>query len=285
VRSFRFLPTLTLVFGLIACVSSATDIEDSQSKSTIDAPEPWVSSESDLLPITTYTPESSAIPTRIPPTQIIILTETQIGLGITPTQTPAPTIQLQVCSPLEEHSIDELAEIVSAPYDPPPPGKEERHHGVDFSYYRRGERSSIEGVGIQALFPGKVAASLVDTFPYGNLVIIETPAVALPAWILERVELGLDESLYTLYAHLGELPLVSLGEDVESCQLIGYVGLSGNAVEPHLHLEARRGPAGVTFEGMSYYSTQTTEGERANYERWRTGGEFVHFNPMLLLVR
>ena len=54
---------------------------------------------------------------------------------------------------------------------------------------------------------------------------------------------------------------------------------------PHLHLETRLGLAGVTFDGMAYYSTQTTPEERANYERWRTSGDFRHFDPMLIFLR
>jgi murein DD-endopeptidase MepM/ murein hydrolase activator NlpD len=176
----------------------------------------------------------------------------------------------------------ELPEIVSAGYDPPPPGKEERHHGLDFSYYRRGERLSIRGVGVQAILPGRVAMALANSFPYGNVLVVETPYERLPGDLVKATGLGPGESLYSLYAHFDQPPMVISGQRVQACQALGYVGTSGNAGVPHLHLETRLGPAGVTFDGMAYYSTQTTPEERANYERWRTSGDFRHFDPMLL---
>ena len=196
--------------------------------------------------------------------------------------TPSPLPDSGLCSPLDGHSLAELPEIVSAGYDPPPPGKEQRHHGLDFSYYRRGERLSILGVGVRAILPGRVAMSLADSFPYGNVLIIETPYESLSEDIIKITGLGAGQSLYSLYAHFDQPPLATSGQEVEACQALGYVGSSGNAGVPHLHLETRLGPAGVTFDGMAYYSTQTTPEERANYERWRTSGDFQHFDPMLI---
>jgi murein DD-endopeptidase MepM/ murein hydrolase activator NlpD len=200
--------------------------------------------------------------------------------------TPAPMTSagVQPCSPLAGHSFLELPEIVSASYDPPPPGKEERHHGVDFSYYRRGERLSIQGLGVQAVLPGKVAMALSDSFPYGSVVLVETPFELVPGDILEKMGMGPGESLYSLYAHFDQPPLVTLGETIEACQVLGYVGNSGNAGVPHLHLETRLGLEGNNFAGMAYYSTQATPEERSNYERWRTSGDFRHFDPMLIFL-
>lgn len=202
---------------------------------------------------------------------------------------PSPTMEqvrqpepasVEICSPLAVHPIAELPEIVSGDYDPPPPGKEERHQGVDFSYYRRGERSSIQGVQVTSVFPGQVACSVEGSFPYGNMVIIETPQDQLPQELIKQLGLGEGESLYLLYAHMEAEPEVALGDTVAACQPLGAVGVSGNAGVPHLHLEARVGPAGVGFEGMAYYSTQTTVEERSNYETWRTSGVFRHLDPM-----
>lgn len=186
------------------------------------------------------------------------------------------------CSPLKTVPLEELSAIISSPYKPPLQVKEERHHGVDFSYYRRGDQISIEGQEIQSIFSGRVAASITESFPYGNFVIIETEVQSLPLEFLAEMEIPLDRSLYILYAHMADEPLVKHGEEILECTLLGAVGKSGNAGIPHLHLETRIGPPGVIFEAMAYYSTQTSEIERLNYERWRTGGEFVHFDPMLL---
>jgi murein DD-endopeptidase MepM/ murein hydrolase activator NlpD len=163
-------------------------------------------------------------------------------------------------------------------------GSDARHQGVDFSYYRRGERTSILGVGIQSVFTGRVAASIADRFPYGNMVIVETPASELPVMMIEQLGIQKGESLYTLYAHMGDAPLVPLGEFVTACQALGEVGKSGNAGVPHLHLEMRIGAADQQLASMAFYSTQTTQQERDNYSRWRMSGEFRHIDPISVLV-
>jgi murein DD-endopeptidase MepM/ murein hydrolase activator NlpD len=82
---------------------------------------------------------------------------------------------------------------------------------------------------------------------------------------------------------MNEPPLVELGDIVSACQKVGEVGTSGNSFEPHLHLETRLGPAGRSFTSMGYYKADNTEEERANYVAWRTGGEFLHFDPISVL--
>jgi murein DD-endopeptidase MepM/ murein hydrolase activator NlpD len=187
---------------------------------------------------------------------------------------------------LAAETIPELWEIVSDPYKPPPPGKEERHHGVDFSYYRRGERTSIQGESIQAILPGTVAAIVQDRLPYGNMVILETSYSYFPLDFAQAISLTQGGSLYHLYAHMETTPTVSIGEEVACGQVLGTVGLTGyNIVNPHLHLETRRGPSGVIFEGMVFYDTSAMPEEMENYKRWRTGGEFQHFDPMVLFDR
>ncbi len=223
------------------------------------------------LPLPSHTPLSATA--AIEATSVI-------SAATIPTQPTA----IQVCSPLTIHPLEELPEIISDPYRPPPPGKEQRHQGVDFSYYRRGERLSIQGVRVQVVLPGVVSASLADTFPYGNLVIIETPFALLPAGWVESLQIPPGGSIYTLYAHMEAPSEVKLDEWVDACQLLGTVGLSGNAAEPHLHLEMRVGPAGVSFSSMGFYKADDTAEERSNYIRWRTGGEFLHFDPMLVLT-
>lgn len=193
--------------------------------------------------------------------------------------------QNQICSPLVGFGLEELPEIVSSPYAPPPPGREERHHGVDFSFYRRGENASIEGVGVQTVLAGRVAAVIHNRFPYGNMIIVETPAPELSEELRQSLQMGNGESLYILYAHMAEEPEVELGELVPTCYPLGKVGKSGNAGVAHLHIETRLGPAGAQFTGMAYYLVQSTQEERENYERWRTSGVFRHFDPLNLLTQ
>lgn len=224
-------------------------------------------------------PRATATPTI--PAPIATKTPTR-----TPTITPIPTEIFQLCSPLLANSIDELPKIVSDPYDPPKSwGSDERHHGVDFAYHRwKDSDQSILGTGVQSALKGQVSAALADTYPYGNLVIVETKWETLPPELAEALEISPDQSLYLLYAHLDGPPLVSLGDEVAACQLIGAVGRSGNAQVAHLHFETRRGPPGAVFKGLSRFVDSATEEEKANYTYWRVSGTFRHFDPMCLLL-
>ncbi|MGW8249652.1 MAG: peptidoglycan DD-metalloendopeptidase family protein, partial [Anaerolineales bacterium] len=237
-----------------------------------------------LSAVPSITPEPTIQPVAVTmsPTIPASATHTQASTEVVPTpEVENPTIQ--ICSPLTIHPLEELQEIISDPYRPPPPGKEQRHHGVDFSYYRHGDRLTIQGVGVQTVLPGQVSAALTDTFPYGNLVIIETSYVDLPREWAEALQIQPGDSIYTLYAHMEQAPQVIQGEKVGACSLLGEVGVSGNAVEPHLHLEMRLGAPGASFNSMGFYKADDTDEERSNYLRWRTSGEFQHFDPMLVL--
>lgn len=205
--------------------------------------------------------------------------------GKPPTISPTPTLAFRMCSPLSIHPLEELPQIVGSPYNPPPPNKkEERHHGVDFAYYHYGDRDTMLGEPVQSVLPGRVTASLMDCNPYGNFVIIETPRTWLPNEIVERLGIASGQSLYLLYAHLNKPPLVNLGDEVEACQWLGEVGMSGFTEIPHLHLETRLGPSGKVFAVMRFYDTRATPEEMDNYVLWRTSGDFQHFDPMTLLT-
>ena len=71
---------------------------------------------------------------------------------------------------------------------------------------------------------------------------------------------------------------------MRQCQVLGEVGKSGNAGVAHLHLEMRHGLSGVQFPVMAYHLAENSSEERANYLLWATSGEFLHFNPMDLLL-
>jgi murein DD-endopeptidase MepM/ murein hydrolase activator NlpD len=228
----------------------------------------------------TSSPQPAAIITPAPTTPIF---QTSPPSTLAPTGTDG-TAGFSLCSPLDIHPLSELPEIVTDPYNPPPPGKDDRHQGVDFSYYRRGDRLTIQGVGVQSVLAGEVAAAITDKFPYGNMVIVETAGIRLPVDLSERLGIAETESLYVLYAHMEAAPLVELGQPVSACQALGTVGMSGNAVNAHLHLETRIGPPGTRFASMMFYSTQATPEEMANYVLWRTSGVFRHFDPMRLLT-
>ena len=184
------------------------------------------------LIISACQPITTDVETMMPPNQVLSLTLTMtptppipasiqresdsVSVGKPhPTNSTIPEIKFQLCSPLAEHEINDLPSIVSDPYDPPPLGKDDRHHGVDFAYYNQGGRESIEGEGVAAILPGSVAAVLEDRLPYGNMVIIETQHDDLWPELIRHLEIVLGESLYHLYAHFGQPPSVTLGQRIE----------------------------------------------------------------------
>lgn len=251
-----------------------------------------------LLGCSTWHREPSSVsqqsPTPILHEAAVTLTSPKPHLQILPTltATPLPTRQptatplpeVEICSPLYSTPLDELAAIVSDGFHPPPPGQDGRHQGVDFAYYRKFGRASIAGESVQAVLAGKIAAAIQDRFPYGNLLIVETPFSIIPAGVKAILELSGGESLYVLYAHLAELYPIQMGEAIASCQPIGTVGKSGNAGVAHLHLEMRVGIAAQSFPSMAYYVAEATPEERQTYLRWRVSGEFRAVDPMLILT-
>ncbi len=225
----------------------------------------------------TATATATASPTRTPTR----LPDTPSPL---PSNTATPKPPFKICSPLEIHPLEVLPKIISDPYRPPPAGRDERHHGVDFSHYLFGDLTTIKGVVVQSVMPGVTAATISDSFPYGNIAIIETPFIDLPDSLSVRLQIKPGESLYVLYAHLEQPPMVALGEYIPACHPFGSVGKSGNAGVTHLHLETRIGRSDVRFPIMYYYLEDITPEEEEYYILWRTSGEFRHFDPMELLL-
>jgi len=137
---------------------------------------------------------------------------------------PAVSLPSEVCSPLQDHTWTDLQEIVTNPFQPPAAGQDSGHHGVDFAYYRRGDRLSIEGLTVQSAMDGQVAAVTGNNPPYGNMVIVETAFEHLPEAMAGELNISQGVSLYMLYAHMQDIPLVSLGEAVACGQALGNVG-------------------------------------------------------------
>jgi murein DD-endopeptidase MepM/ murein hydrolase activator NlpD len=205
----------------------------------------------------------------------------------TPSSTSSPEMSftLSMCSPLEDHSLTDLQDIITFPYDPPPPGKDTGHHGVDFAYYRRGERLSIQGVPVQSVLPGRVAASNHNLIPYGNMVMVETPYDRLSLSLIDFLGIPDQQSLYLLYAHMQDPPLPAFREEIACGQTLGAVGNTPEhwSSAPHLHFEARYGPAGHDFSGMRFYDPYAQIEEMEMYTLWRTSGDFVLLDPVALL--
>jgi murein DD-endopeptidase MepM/ murein hydrolase activator NlpD len=267
----RVLLLIILVLSACSTPPSRVELPNEPAPTTFAEPAPA------LVSSPTPTEIQSPIPDLIPEESI-----TKRSTLASPTQ-PSTFSTLQLCSPLALHPLSELPQVIGDPYDPPRPGREERHHGIDFGYYHYDERDSMQGEPIQAVLPGVVASALDDHYPYGNMVMIETPRSQLPPDVVDLLGFEPGESLYVLYAHMDTSPLVNLHDNVEACQPLGEVGMTGNTELPHLHLETRLGPAGSVFESMLFYSTRATVEEMEAYKLWRTSGVFHHFDPMKLL--
>ena len=236
-RSIRIIVLLSSIIALVSCNQAQAEFFMISTRE-VAAPEvSYQSSNETPLPTETKFPIDTL---TVTPTVITDTPEPII------TYTPKPVFQL--CSPLAEQSILEIPDIVSDPYNPPPTGKDDRHHGTDFAYYRRKNRTSIEGEEVQALLAGRVVALVEDQPPYGNMVIVETLQSALPPAINAQIELVDGDGLFILYAHFRTSPVVTLGDQIACGQVLGEVGASGyNIINPHLHIETRVGPTGWFF--------------------------------------
>ncbi len=251
----------------------------------------------------TPTATASMTETQAPqPTTTSTLAASDTPLPFTATPTDMP---FQVCSPLEEETFDSLLLIISKPLDIPAFGQDTGHHGVDFAYFKRGDRESIEGIEIYAVLAGKVVLTLDDRYPYGYAILIETPLSDLPELLQERLmanyqtvpedpgyrlhcpevtppALSGEYSVYHLYAHMEERPNFSRGDSIESGELLGTVGNTGWSSNPHLHLETRLGPSGASFQTMAHYQNDCTTEQMANYCLWRMSGYYQLFDPYMI---
>jgi murein DD-endopeptidase MepM/ murein hydrolase activator NlpD len=257
--------------------------------------------------LTTQVPEKTAAASSTPqPTEELAAPVPETVLSPSPTASPTLPPAPQVCSPLEGIAIADLGlpDLLKNPFQMPRPGMDDGHHGADFAYWSRGERTTMQGLPILAALDGRVAGVIYNRIPYGNALIIETPLDSMPlGWAASaptpqptipapgNLNCPADRSPYTingprsaylLYAHMDETPLVKIGETVRCGQAIGAVGTTGKSVNPHLHLEVRVGPSGATFESMAHYDAAASEQEMAAYCTWRTSGLFEMVDPMAL---
>lgn len=230
----------------------------------------------------------------------------------TPSQTPPdviakPEAQPQICSPLAGFSLADLETAIFNPFDPPAAGLDGPHQGVDFADLEPINGYAREGLAVQAALTGKVAAVIDNRFPYGHALLIETSLTDLPGfWLVTQELLAIKSpqtphpaltcpdlalpdwdqqtrSLFLLYAHLQQPPQLTTGEPVTCGQTLGAIGSSGNALNPHLHLELRVGPSEASFKSMAHYDPSASAEEMANYCAWRVGGTFQLVDPLLLL--
>ena len=258
---------------------------------------------------------TTAIATLFPTESVSLIPVTGTS---TPTATSIPLVD-EVCSPLQGIALDDHWLITSNPYFFKYPFSEgipdeKNHPAIDFGFYTTqnipsysgAELSTDDGFPIQALLPGKVVETVNDRFPYGNMILIETRIDALSPELLSQLDLPepysreeLDlrfpcdkdqpaiswskdsKSIYVLYAHMKEPSTLQAGDHVQSGQVLGGVGATGNSSESteHLHLETRIGPSDAKFGIIANYDAISTAEERYNYCIWALSQEFQSINP------
>lgn len=252
---------------------------------------------------------STATPTQPLPQQTLTPSPTPTAT-VTATAPPEPSPTrlpvFDICSPLEEETLQSLPLILTNPLDIPPSfGQDTGHHGVDFAYYQRGDRMSIEGIEIYAILAGKTVLTLDNDIPYGYAIMIETPLSDLP----EAVQEGLlasylpvpedpnyrlscpevpvptltgEYAVYHLYAHMQARSELNRGDPIVCGDKLGTVGNTGYSSNPHLHLETRLGPSSAAFETMAHYENTNTSEQIGNYCLWRLSGHYQLFDPFIL---
>jgi murein DD-endopeptidase MepM/ murein hydrolase activator NlpD len=223
--------------------------------------------------------------------------------------TPSPTPGLEICSPLKGVSLGDISGRIVNPFHPPRLGSDDPHQGVDLADLDPIGGYARQGLEVHSILAGYVAAVINNRFPYGNAVIVETPLSDIPAqWlsqngfptpgdaILYNSSLTCppinadpawnkkEPSLYVLYAHLKGPVNVHLNDRLSCGQALGVIGETGNALNPHLHIEVRVGPGAVRFASMAHYDTSATQEEMGNYCTWRVSALFPLVDPMRLLL-
>jgi murein DD-endopeptidase MepM/ murein hydrolase activator NlpD len=227
-----------------------------------------------LTPSTTPTIQPSATQTAT------------ITLTSSPTATLYPysltAYSENMSTPLQGVGFGELHTIISQPYDVPDVHSDVGHHGVDLgSYDFHGKL--IYNWPILSIFSGKVAGVVVNRYPIGNCIIVETAYSQLPSEIVDESGIKPEQSLYSMYCHMLNAATQKIGDPVTAAQAIGLVGKS-QTVEAHLHLEMVMGPPNQVIPSMAYYNGDATENEKKAYMWWRTSGTFISFNPMNLIA-
>jgi murein DD-endopeptidase MepM/ murein hydrolase activator NlpD len=279
----------------------------------------WLAPLACLVILFTSGCRSTALPTQavetvreFSPTVSPVPTLTSTVIPLLPTPLPSPTLQsgensrVEVCSPLDGIPIYQLEELISNPFSPPPPGSDGPHQGIDLADIGVGGVAR-EGLQVNSVLPGKVAAVILDRFPYGNALLVETSLDSLPPGSLLHLSLphwdGISPlssaltcpelspspdwdreelSLYILYAHLQSRPSFEPEDEILCGQMIGHIGSSGNALNPHLHLELRAGPAGTRLISLAHYDPSASLDEMGAYCAWRVSGIFRLLDPMSL---
>ncbi len=252
--------------------------------------------ETKSMEISTTVPSPAIKQPSLSPTSTITLT---------PEPTPTEVVQPQVCVLFEGEGLEGLMQRLTNPFYRPEPGSDNPHQGVDFSDLDPVNRIALSGKPVYAITGGKAAMVINNRFPYGNALLVETALEDLPQTWLQKIMVNQpvereifhtnltcpgdwekpggdinQVSFYILYAHFEDGLSYQVGDRIECGQEIGKIGMSGNALAPHVHVEMRVGPSGVVFEDMAHYDSSASLAAMENYCRWRVSGWYRLMDPM-----
>lgn len=270
-----------------------------------------------ILCLFVLTLSACAVPTAAVPTALpTLLAENTVTPVPTEMPLPKPSAQptatpeepMQVCAPLSGWALEDVTTNITNPYQPPALGSDDPHQAIDLTVFDASRQISLKGAEVQSVLPGRVAGVINGRFPYGNAVIVEAHLDEVPESWLSGITLPIEApiteltsaltcpdvmtppewdvdqlSVYVLYAHLQQPVGLQVGDEIGCGQALGAVGMTGNALNPHLHVEMRAGPADFIFSGMAHYDVSANAEEMANYCLWRVSGLFWRFDPLLIL--
>jgi len=179
-------------------------------------------------------------------------------LGVIPEDTVSPATQTPSAGALHRPSPTPESTPLPPPFPDPPP--REDHYWlerpiapsgtdwIDYSYPygSRGDGTLPIHRGVEFLNPigTPILAAADGTVSYAGSDDEETHGARENYYGLVVI-IELDRTLdghpvYTVYGHLSELTVAS-GQRVETGDVVGYVGMTGVALGPHLHMEVRVG--------------------------------------------
>ncbi len=243
-----------------------------------------------------------------PPLLTLVVPSTEEIQQITGTVEVTETPNLpMISSPIEGKEISDLLDMISNPFLPPVEGSDDPHQGVDFSDVDDLTKIALTGKEVQSIVGGQVVSVMSNRFPYGNAILIVSLEENLPEYLISNTlsskkpipwdvntSLTCPEGwksppekqeklgLYTLYAHLLDAPGQEIGDYVKPGEKVGVIGMSGNALAPHLHVETRYGYFPDLSGSLAHYDVSASLEEMSNYCRWRVSGWFRLIDPMQL---
>lgn len=150
-------------------------------------------------------------------------------IGAPDTENPAYSVYASIAAKAAKTHYNAVIAKWTPPIHTPPGFKITNDFGLKSPIYASGMHSGTDfaapqGTPIYPVGPGTVHQVAYDAADYGN-------------WI--SIDMG--GNVYTQYAHMMKPSPLKVGDQVTQKTVIGYVGQTGKAYGPHVHVELRKG--------------------------------------------